>query len=66
MIATHIDTETETTTDLRFLLRHPQSTDGYQVNRLIDRCKPLDTNSTYCNLLQWRTTGVYLCLPQTC
>ena len=52
MIATHIDTETETTTDLRFLLRHPQSTDGYQVNRLIDRCKPLDTNSTYCNLLQ--------------
>ena len=47
-----MDTDTATTTDLQLLLRHPKSTDGYQVNQLIERCKPLDTNSTYCNLLQ--------------
>ncbi|MGO1247219.1 MAG: diaminobutyrate acetyltransferase [Oceanisphaera sp.] len=44
--------DTDTTIDLQLLLRHPKSTDGYEINRLIDRCKPLDTNSTYCNLLQ--------------
>ncbi|MBU3825539.1 MAG: diaminobutyrate acetyltransferase [Candidatus Oceanisphaera merdipullorum] len=49
---THRDSDTDTNMGLQLLLRHPQSTDGYQVNRLIDRCKPLDTNSTYCNLLQ--------------
>lgn len=27
-------------------------TDGLRVNRLIASCKPLDTNSVYCNLLQ--------------
>jgi L-2,4-diaminobutyric acid acetyltransferase len=42
----------DTTVDLQLLLRHPRSTDGHEVNRLIARCKPLDTNSTYCNLLQ--------------
>ncbi|GGB46420.1 L-2,4-diaminobutyric acid acetyltransferase [Oceanisphaera marina] len=47
-----IDTDTDTTIDLQLLLRHPKSTDGHQVNSLIERCKPLDTNSTYCNLLQ--------------
>lgn len=52
MITTHSDLEADATIDLQILLRHPQSTDGYHVNRLIDRCKPLDTNSTYCNLLQ--------------
>ncbi|ART79204.1 diaminobutyrate acetyltransferase [Oceanisphaera avium] len=50
MIAT--DTDTETKIGLQLMLRHPKSTDGYQINRLIERCKPLDTNSTYCNLLQ--------------
>lgn len=32
--------------------RQPQSTDGYPVHQLIERCPPLDTNSIYCNLLQ--------------
>ena len=52
MINAQTDPAPNTSTDLRILLRHPQATDGYQVNRLIDRCKPLDTNSAYCNLLQ--------------
>ncbi|WP_375058217.1 diaminobutyrate acetyltransferase [Zobellella sp. DQSA1] len=47
-----MDMDTDTTVGLQLLLRHPKSTDGYEVNRLIARCKPLDTNSTYCNLLQ--------------
>ncbi|PSJ48187.1 diaminobutyrate acetyltransferase [Zobellella endophytica] len=47
-----MDTDTDTTIDLQLLLRRPTSTDGYAINRLIARCKPLDTNSTYCNLLQ--------------
>ena len=47
-----IATDTDTTIDLQLLLRHPKSTDGHEVNSLIARCKPLDTNSTYCNLLQ--------------
>lgn len=34
------------------LLRRPRSNDGSQVNALIARCKPLDENSVYCNLLQ--------------
>lgn len=34
------------------LLRRPHSTDGMAVNELIGRCKPLDENSVYCNLLQ--------------
>lgn len=42
----------DTPSNLQLLLRHPKPTDGHQVNRLIDRCQPLDTNSTYCNLLQ--------------
>ncbi len=33
-------------------LRKPRPTDGHAVNRLIALCPPLDTNSTYCNLLQ--------------
>ena len=33
-------------------LRKPESTDGYALNSLVERCKPLDTNSVYCNLLQ--------------
>ena len=32
--------------------RQPDSVDGYALNQLIERCKPLDTNSVYCNLLQ--------------
>ena len=32
--------------------REPASTDGYALNQLIESCKPLDTNSVYCNLLQ--------------
>lgn len=33
-------------------LNPPNSQDGYAVYRLIERCPPLDTNSSYCNLLQ--------------
>ena len=32
--------------------RKPVSTDGQPLNELVDHCPPLDTNSTYCNLLQ--------------
>lgn len=32
--------------------RKPVATDGQPLNTLISRCPPLDTNSTYCNLLQ--------------
>lgn len=34
------------------LLRPPTLKDGMAVFRLIDNCPPLDTNSSYCNLLQ--------------
>ncbi|MDF7799122.1 diaminobutyrate acetyltransferase [Pontiellaceae bacterium B1224] len=30
----------------------PQSTDGFEVHRLVQACPPLDENSMYCNLLQ--------------
>lgn len=33
-------------------LRQPVADDGFAVSELIKRCPPLDTNSTYCNLLQ--------------
>lgn len=33
-------------------LRKPESQDGARVHKLIAECKPLDENSTYCNLLQ--------------
>lgn len=33
-------------------LFQPSAEDGYNVSQLIARCPPLDTNSTYCNLLQ--------------
>ncbi|MDF1762592.1 MAG: diaminobutyrate acetyltransferase [Oleibacter sp.] len=33
-------------------LRHPTAEDGASIHALIDECKPLDTNSMYCNLLQ--------------
>jgi L-2,4-diaminobutyric acid acetyltransferase len=36
--------------DLNF--RSPLAEDGMAVNELIGRCPPLDTNSSYCNLLQ--------------
>lgn len=32
--------------------RKPLSTDGQPLNALVGHCPPLDTNSTYCNLLQ--------------
>jgi len=34
------------------VLREPALEDGMSVFRLIGRCPPLDTNSSYCNLLQ--------------
>ena len=34
------------------LLRLPRLEDGMEVFRLIGSCPPLDTNSSYCNLLQ--------------
>ncbi|EAR09255.1 diaminobutyrate acetyltransferase [Reinekea blandensis] len=33
-------------------LSAPDSADGFGVHQLIARCKPLDENSVYCNLLQ--------------
>lgn len=42
-------------------LRPPRSTDGRALHTLIARCKPLDENSVYCNLLQashFRDTSV--------
>lgn len=30
----------------------PNARDGLEINNLIAKCPPLDTNSTYCNLLQ--------------
>lgn len=33
-------------------VRRPRAEDGTDVNDLIERCKPLDENSVYCNLLQ--------------
>ncbi len=33
-------------------IRRPRADDGSAVNELIGRCKPLDENSIYCNLLQ--------------
>lgn len=35
-----------------FTLRPPSVEDGMGVYRLIERCPPLDPNSSYCNLLQ--------------
>lgn len=35
-----------------YSLRRPVAADGYALNKLIERCPPLDTNSVYCNLLQ--------------
>ncbi|MFL0799785.1 MAG: diaminobutyrate acetyltransferase [Agarilytica sp.] len=34
------------------VFRRPTLEDGMQVYRLIENCPPLDTNSSYCNLLQ--------------
>ena len=39
-------------------LRKPNSTDGFALNNLVERCKPLDTNSVYCNLLQCHDTAI--------
>ncbi len=36
----------------RLLLRPPNARDGLKVHELVGRCAPLDTNSSYCNLLQ--------------
>lgn len=35
-----------------FKLRKPEATDGFALNKLVERCAPLDPNSVYCNLLQ--------------
>jgi len=40
------------TTESNFSFRKPVSTDGSDVYALVERCKPLDVNSMYCNLLQ--------------
>ena len=39
-------------TELNITLTPPNSKMGWQVNQLIQQCPPLDTNSTYCNILQ--------------
>lgn len=44
-----------------FELRAPRSTDGALMHDLVRRCKPLDENSLYCNLIQathFRDTSV--------
>lgn len=38
--------------DTTLSLTPPNSRMGWQVNQLIQQCPPLDTNSTYCNILQ--------------
>ncbi|WP_027709526.1 diaminobutyrate acetyltransferase [Zooshikella ganghwensis] len=38
--------------DGKVKLRLPRPSDGFVVSELISQCPPLDTNSTYCNLLQ--------------
>lgn len=43
-----VEPQKETTIELR----KPAATDGFDVSELVGRCPPLDTNSTYCNLLQ--------------
>ncbi|MGJ8647969.1 MAG: diaminobutyrate acetyltransferase [Marinomonas colpomeniae] len=35
-----------------FIFNNPSSIDGMAVHQLVTSCPPLDTNSTYCNLLQ--------------
>lgn len=44
--------ETQEPTHRQATLRDPTALDGLAVHDLIDRCKPLDPNSIYCNLLQ--------------
>lgn len=39
-------------TSLPVNLRRPTDGDGYPLHQLVARCKPLDVNSAYCNLLQ--------------
>ena len=38
--------------DTNVTLRKPDSEDGAKLHALVKRCKPLDDNSLYCNLLQ--------------
>lgn len=48
-------------TSAPFQLRAPRSTDGALIHGLVRRCKPLDENSLYCNLIQathFRDTSV--------
>ena len=55
MTATAPEAEIETIKKIE--LRHPENTDGYDVNQLVKKCKPLDENSVYCNLLQCHHFG---------
>ena len=38
--------------DPEIILRRPSPEDGVAINDLVEKCKPLDENSVYCNLLQ--------------
>lgn len=38
--------------DMDFRFRKPTADDGKAIHELIARCRPLDENSVYCNLLQ--------------
>ncbi len=38
--------------ELNIKLKNPNAEDGHAVHALVERCKPLDPNSMYCNLLQ--------------
>ena len=44
------------------VFRHPESTDGLAVHRLIEACPPLDTNSLSYNLLQVSHFGATACV----
>lgn len=50
-------------------IREPYSTDGPEVYDLIKRCRPLDINSRYCNLLQTfhfrETSAISVCPDNT-
>ncbi|PKM22612.1 MAG: diaminobutyrate acetyltransferase [Gammaproteobacteria bacterium HGW-Gammaproteobacteria-14] len=45
-------TSTKSKNTSNVTLRKPDSEDGADLHALVSRCKPLDENSTYCNLLQ--------------
>lgn len=52
MLSTVADRTEDAIESAPLILRRPDAEDGVAVNDLVARCKPLDENSVYCNLLQ--------------